>query len=785
MWLYYLIIKRVKILSLIFLVLYSNEAFANNLTELKVSNLIYPSPNFSGREDYLKNITTSFKAGQNILSITGITGIGKSQIARQYALKNRNKYKIIWFFDCRNDPESQFQELAKNINLTLCSVKENNCLISYDIEKVIDDVSNFLEKNDNWLLVFDNFTLESKFSDMKILKYSLTSNQNILLLSQIKEGLPNTINVSLFSTKEAKEFLNKNLSNYSEEDILLLANIMENYPLGLAKGSSFLKNNEYFTVKDLKELMGGDPENLDKIGDVATEQKSYNQSIVKYVKLYYPKLSQEAQKILIYSSLIDNHNIHKEILEELWNEIGQEKSSFLNAIYEINKYGLLELKKMDNYNTTENKEFELHDLLKVSLHKFLGSEVLSKNTNELLNNINEWLPNDVSELGQLYNKYPTLLSNLERLLENAIKYKADIKEVMHLRKHLLLLYFYRLDYRNVKFILDWFDEILPEIKDERNNEKLNNIIANVLLYRGTYADFVSDDCLTAIDDFNKALKIISKKPEIHYELLYTVLSVLSQTEISIGELESAEKHIVAAEDIVNKYPNLPNLGLFYYVKSYIEISKGNDDQALSYANKAIKAEENLADDQFTAPSFLLKAEALNKLQQYKQAFDISNNLYIKSNQYFNEDHELQARILTELSRSELGLGNIEQADHHITQSMNVMLEHIKNSHSKNSLEQSDELASIYFVKGKIEAYKDNLQVAMNWFKKANSIYEHRYKNLKIDYISELYSNIASVAYKQKDKFTLNQIVNKHQSEFGIDHPRTREMVKKLMSIDVM
>ncbi|KIE06066.1 hypothetical protein NF27_BR00040 [Candidatus Jidaibacter acanthamoeba] len=691
--------------------------------------------------------------------------------------------KIIWFFDCKNDPESQFQELAKNINLAFCSNKKSDCYISYDIEKVINNVSEYLKRNDNWLLIFDNFLIESKFSGIKILEEPLTKEQNILLLSQVKEGLPNIINVGLFSTSEATQYLNKKLNDYPEEDIELLAKVMENYPLGLAKSSSFLANNQYFSVIDFKDMMEEDIETLDKISDSAIEQKTYNQSVVKYVKLYYPKLSQEAQQILIYSSLIDNYNLHKEILEKIWNSTGQTKASFLNALYEINKYGLVEFKKMDNHNTIENAEFELHDLLKISLHKYLGSEAISKNTDELLKKLNNWLPNDVSELGQLNNQYPTLLSNLERLLENAKKYKSDIKEIMHLKKHLLLLYFYRLDYRNAKVILDWFDKTLPEFNIIKNDEKLNNIIANVLLYRATYADFVTDDCLAAIEDFNKALNLIINNPDIHYDLIYTILSMLSQTEISIGELENAEKHIIAAEEIVNKYTNLPNLGLFYYVKSYIEISKGNDEKALSHANQAIKVEENLADDQFTAPSFLLKAEALNRMQQYKQAFEISNNIYIKSNQYFNEDHELQSRILTELARAELGLKNVEQADHHITQAINVMLEHIKNSDSKNSLEQSDELAAIYFVKGKIESYNNNLQKAMDWFKKTYSIYEHRYKNLKIDYISELYLNIAFVAYKQKDKYTLNQIINKHQTEFGLDHPRTKEMIKQFMNIN--
>ncbi|WP_152606808.1 P-loop NTPase family protein [Candidatus Jidaibacter acanthamoebae] len=76
------------------MIIYSNYAFANSSNAQKVSNLIYPSQYFSGRENYLQNILKNHKSGKNIVSLTGITGIGKSQIARQYALQNRENYMV-------------------------------------------------------------------------------------------------------------------------------------------------------------------------------------------------------------------------------------------------------------------------------------------------------------------------------------------------------------------------------------------------------------------------------------------------------------------------------------------------------------------------------------------------------------------------------------------------------------------------------------------------------------------------------------------------------------------
>ena len=52
---------------------------------------------FYGRDDLLEEIDQSFKSGINVIFLKGMGGIGKSELARQYALKNRDSIENVVF----------------------------------------------------------------------------------------------------------------------------------------------------------------------------------------------------------------------------------------------------------------------------------------------------------------------------------------------------------------------------------------------------------------------------------------------------------------------------------------------------------------------------------------------------------------------------------------------------------------------------------------------------------------------------------------------------------------
>ncbi len=56
---------------------------------------VIPKTIFCGRDKILEDISAKFSEGERVIFLQGIGGIGKTEIAKQYAKKNKNKYDII------------------------------------------------------------------------------------------------------------------------------------------------------------------------------------------------------------------------------------------------------------------------------------------------------------------------------------------------------------------------------------------------------------------------------------------------------------------------------------------------------------------------------------------------------------------------------------------------------------------------------------------------------------------------------------------------------------------
>ena len=74
---------------------------------------------FTNQEEQINDLKEKLHTNK-VAGITGITGMGKSEMARKYAQNNQNYYDIIAFFDVNVDLISQFTALAKEINQQIC-----------------------------------------------------------------------------------------------------------------------------------------------------------------------------------------------------------------------------------------------------------------------------------------------------------------------------------------------------------------------------------------------------------------------------------------------------------------------------------------------------------------------------------------------------------------------------------------------------------------------------------------------------------------------------------------
>jgi signal recognition particle GTPase len=113
------------------------------------------NPFFTGREDILKNLHTTLTEGKTATltqpqAISGLGGIGKTQVAIEYAYWYGYEYRaVLWVkADSREALISDFVSIADPLDLPEKNEQDQN--------RAVNAVKRWLQKHGNWLLILDN-----------------------------------------------------------------------------------------------------------------------------------------------------------------------------------------------------------------------------------------------------------------------------------------------------------------------------------------------------------------------------------------------------------------------------------------------------------------------------------------------------------------------------------------------------------------------------------------------------------------------------------------------------
>ncbi len=108
---------------------------------------------FTGRDAILSKLTEAFHSKERAVLpqvIKGMAGIGKTQIAVEYAFRQASIYQAVWWLRAKEKETllSDYRAFATTMNLL-----ENQ---GQDEKTVIDSVREWLTNNQNWLLILDD-----------------------------------------------------------------------------------------------------------------------------------------------------------------------------------------------------------------------------------------------------------------------------------------------------------------------------------------------------------------------------------------------------------------------------------------------------------------------------------------------------------------------------------------------------------------------------------------------------------------------------------------------------
>jgi tetratricopeptide (TPR) repeat protein len=369
-----------------------------------------PVESFAGRSRELEDLHKLLQRnlGKNkdkltvisqVTSISGLGGIGKSEIAKMYAHKHSQDYdgNVIWINAATYETlKESFHRLAKDkLNiLTKCMDGQEK-----DIKSIVQEVYKHFSKRKS-LFIFDNAEKlrAEKEGDDGIDRFlpnilSVGDSQPNILITSRNQIWGKTIEVLLidtFTEEEAVEFIKNELGirdDSQEKEIIQLTIKLERFPLALQQAVAYIKQ----TNEELKCI----------------EKKI---EIAEYLKIYEEKATQ----LLSFDFPEDNNNCYTKTTFITW-EVTLEK------IKQHERYGQQALEVL------ETIAYFIPDNIPIKI--FLE---LVKGDNEKLGSILQ-LPSKYS----MYKLKPGII-NIHRLVQQVIRLRLreQPNEIENLRKTL-------------------------------------------------------------------------------------------------------------------------------------------------------------------------------------------------------------------------------------------------------------------------------------------------------------------------------------------------------------
>ena len=209
-----------------------------------------PADIFTGRNEELKKITEKLQFTQEeerikktkIVVLSGLGGIGKTQLACKFIKEHLSEYNLVWVFNAESEVTLRrgYRELAERVKCI------NEGTIPLLHEEVLAVVNNWLEtpKNYKWFLCFDNVSSPEIVPKKNLPKFG----GQVLITSRTKDWTKFPIvEISELKREESVTLLGEIIPSESWdwfEDLEVLSQALGDLPLALVQAGNFIKDRE-------------------------------------------------------------------------------------------------------------------------------------------------------------------------------------------------------------------------------------------------------------------------------------------------------------------------------------------------------------------------------------------------------------------------------------------------------------------------------------------------------------------------------------------------------------
>jgi tetratricopeptide (TPR) repeat protein len=194
------------------------------------------NPNFTGREGILKALRLALISGEPAAwkhAITGMGGVGKTQLTVEYIYRHKTEYRVIWWIRSEEPATmaADYASLAVDLNLP-----EKD---STDQTEIAKAVKRWLEHNPGWLLIFDNAQDPGEIRNY----LPLGGAGHVIITSRnpLWGGVAKLLPAPIFERAESIEFLCKRTGQGDKKAADALADELGDLPLALEQAGAYIE----------------------------------------------------------------------------------------------------------------------------------------------------------------------------------------------------------------------------------------------------------------------------------------------------------------------------------------------------------------------------------------------------------------------------------------------------------------------------------------------------------------------------------------------------------------
>ena len=204
---------------------------------------------FTGRDGLLASVRERLLAGSGAVVaqvLYGMSGIGKTQLAIEYAHRFAAEYDVTWWITAERSEliAEEFVDLAAELG----------CLSGLEPETVRRAVLAKLSERQRWLLVFDNAANPSEIAQW----LPATGDGHVLITTRTRAAgwaeIAASVEVDVLARPESVAILQSRVAELDSKDADQLAEMLGDLPLAVAQAAAFLDSTGIAPAKYLELL---------------------------------------------------------------------------------------------------------------------------------------------------------------------------------------------------------------------------------------------------------------------------------------------------------------------------------------------------------------------------------------------------------------------------------------------------------------------------------------------------------------------------------------------------